>query len=82
MEDIKRLKNSQISAYVGDDYYDLTIMSAVDYAFCPGDAIREVKNISTKVLKSNGGFGVIAELFELVFQNKPLEYAHDYVKSI
>lgn len=54
----------QETAVVVDDYYDLEIAEAVGYKYCPLDAIYEIKNIC-KVLKRNGGNGVLADLTEM-----------------
>ena len=55
---------SQI-AFVGDDVQDLEIMQRTGYAFCPEDAIPEIKKISC-VLPVKGGDGIAAHLFEYV----------------
>ena len=55
---------SQI-AFVGDDVQDFEIMQRVGYAFCPEDAIPEIKKISC-VLPVKGGDGVSAHLFDYV----------------
>ena len=52
-------------AFVGDDIQDLEIMQEVEYAFCPQDAIPEIKRISC-VLPVNGGCGVAAHLFDYI----------------
>lgn len=56
--------SSQV-AFVGDDIQDLEIMKNVGFAFCPQDAIAEIKNVSC-ILPVNGGDGVAAHLFEYV----------------
>ena len=48
--------------YVGNDINDLEAMKIVGYPVCPSDAYGEVKNVSKKVLKTKGGFGVVREL--------------------
>ena len=52
-------------AFVGDDIQDLEIMQDVEYAFCPQDAIPEIKVISC-ILPVDGGGGVAAHLFDYV----------------
>jgi len=52
-------------AFVGDDKHDLEIMQEVEYAFCPQDAIPEIKVISC-ILPVDGGGGVAAHLFDYV----------------
>ena len=56
--------SSQV-AFVGDDIQDLEIMKNVGFAFCPQDAITDIKNVSC-ILPVNGGDGVAAHLFEYV----------------
>lgn len=53
-------------AYIGDDLFDLPIMSKVRYAFCPIDAIQDVKDFVglSNILYTGGGEGVLAELFQ------------------
>tara|TARA_Y100000004_G_scaffold20965_1_gene21374 strand:+ start:725 stop:1189 length:465 start_codon:yes stop_codon:yes gene_type:complete len=48
-------------AYVGDDVHDIKLLKQVGYAFCPSDAIKEVKNISYTINKK-AGKGVINAL--------------------
>ncbi len=52
-------------AFVGDDIQDLEIMKRVGYAFCPEDAIDEIKKISC-ILPVKGGDGVSSHLFEYI----------------
>ena len=51
-------------AYVGDDYYDLTIIENLKFTFCPSTAISCVKERVLKVLPCPGGYGVIASLYD------------------
>ena len=53
-------------AFVGDDYFDLSIIKSLKYAYCPSDAPRSVKRECTAVLKSKGGEGVVVELYDLM----------------
>ena len=59
---------SKRMAYVGDDFYDIGIMKKVGYAYCPSNAPRCVKDIST-VLSVKAGQGVVASLYDLVFDD-------------
>ena len=52
--------------YVGNDINDMEAMKIVEYSFCPADAHPEILNISKFILKSNGGGGVIRELYDLI----------------
>lgn len=51
------------SLYVGDDYYDLPLLNACGFPFCPNDAISEVKRESI-VLSRSSGEGVLAEMYD------------------
>ena len=57
--------------YVGDDFYDLSIMEKLNYEniYCPSDAIKCIKDTVKpgNILSKKGGEGVIAELFERFF---------------
>lgn len=53
-------------AYVGNDINDLEAMNLVGHSLCPADAHDSIKQTSKYVLKTNGGDGVIRELFEII----------------
>lgn len=55
--------NLEESVYIGDDWYDIELLNAVGFAYCPSDAIHEVK-LESQVLPSIGGGNVIADLYE------------------
>ncbi len=63
-------------AFVGDDYFDLSIIKKLNYTYCPSDSPQIVKDNCQVTLKSKGGQGVIVELYDLLvgehFQ-EPLE---------
>lgn len=63
------LKPEQI-VYVGDDIFDLKLLNAVGYAFCPKDA-PDIFDKNVKRLKKNGGDNLLIELFKFL-QNKKL----------
>jgi YrbI family 3-deoxy-D-manno-octulosonate 8-phosphate phosphatase len=52
-------------AYVGDDYYDLTLIENLKHTFCPDTAIADVKERVTTVLDASGGHGVVSALYDL-----------------
>jgi YrbI family 3-deoxy-D-manno-octulosonate 8-phosphate phosphatase len=52
-------------AYVGDDYYDLSIIENLNYTFCPSTAATTIKKAVYKILNSPGGHGVIEEIYSL-----------------
>ena len=50
--------------YVGDDYYDLSIIHELEHTACPSDAPAYVRSEVSLVLTREGGNGVVAELYE------------------
>ena len=53
-------------AYVGNDLNDKDAMELTGVTFCPADAHESIKAISNYILKTNGGDGVIRELFDII----------------
>ena len=81
---IEKLKNKYDSknlAYVGDDYYDLTIIEASDISFAPADAISDIRKSASHTLKTKGGDGVIAEIYEKYQSAFNESYAYDDYKK-
>ena len=62
--------NLQNVAFVGNDINDKDVISIVGTTFCPADAHKSIKSISDNILKTNGGDGVVRELFDLILKNK------------
>ena len=54
--------------YVGNDLNDYLVMKVCGYTACPSDSHKKIKEISTIILKTSGGNGIIRELLEDVFQ--------------
>jgi len=54
--------------YVGNDLNDYLAMQLCGYSFAPADSHPKIKELSTAVLNSNGGYGVIRELVEDILQ--------------
>ena len=52
--------------YVGNDLNDYRVMQLCGFTACPADSHEKIKEISTFILKSNGGNGVVRELIEQV----------------
>jgi YrbI family 3-deoxy-D-manno-octulosonate 8-phosphate phosphatase len=70
-EAIKKLANQKNFKlenifYVGNDLNDYCIMQLCGYTACPADSHPVIKQLSTYLLKSNGGNGVVRELLESV----------------
>lgn len=56
-------------AFVGDDYFDLSMFNSLEYTFCPSDAPVIIRNSAFYTLNVKGGNGVIVELYDF-FQQK------------
>lgn len=49
--------------FIGDDLFDMDLLGAVGYAFCPNDAHEDVKLMKNVIkLKTDGGRGVVSEV--------------------
>jgi 3-deoxy-D-manno-octulosonate 8-phosphate phosphatase (KDO 8-P phosphatase) len=64
-------------AYVGDDYYDLSIIENLRWTFCPSDAIADVRGRVRAVLPRPSGHGVVAALYEAFREVIPFAYPVD-----
>jgi len=53
--------------YMGNDLNDYNVMQLCGFSACPDDSHHKIKEISSIVLNTNGGMGVIRELLEDVF---------------
>ena len=53
--------------YVGNDLNDYMAMNLCGFSACPRDSHEKIIEISTFVLNSNGGYGVVRELTEDIF---------------
>lgn len=52
-------------AFVGDDYFDLSIIKDLNYTFCPSDSPQIVKDNCLYTVRSKGGSGVLIELYDM-----------------
>ncbi|MEQ9402759.1 MAG: HAD-IIIA family hydrolase [Cyclobacteriaceae bacterium] len=57
------LKKEEV-AYIGDDINDLEIMQYVGLSACPGDAVEDIKKVSSIILTKNGGEGCVREFID------------------
>ena len=64
-------------AFVGDDYFDLSMFKSLKQTFCPADAPKIIKENASVVLNSPGGTGVIVELYDYFVQNTNLKEASE-----
>ena len=53
-------------AYVGDDIPDICILEKVGLAFCPNDAIEEVKQVCHFISSKDGGKGAVREIADFI----------------
>ena len=53
--------------YVGNDLNDYLVMQLCGYSACPADSHSKIKNVSSIILGTNGGDGIVRELLEEVF---------------
>ena len=51
-------------AFVGDDYFDLSIIKKLNFTYCPSDSPKIIKDMCEVTLNSKGGEGVIVELYD------------------
>ena len=54
--------------YVGNDINDFYAMQLCGYSVCPHDSHPRIKEISTAVLRTCGGKGIVRELLEELLQ--------------
>lgn len=60
--------NLQRVLYIGNDLNDYKVMQLCGYTACPSDSHKNIKEIATVVLNTEGGKGVVRELLEDVLQ--------------
>lgn len=58
--------------YIGDDLFDLNIMTKVAYAFCPKDSPNKVKNQCgfQNVIDRNGGNNVLSRMVDILLERE------------
>lgn len=55
-------------AYVGDDYFDLSMFQALNFTYCPSDAPEIIKKHAKYTFSNAGGQGVLVELYDFCVQ--------------
>ena len=60
--DVKR----ENMAFVGDDYFDLSMFKTLFWTFAPSDSPRIIRQNCLYLLKSKGGQGVVQELYDFL----------------
>ena len=53
-------------AFVGDDYFDLSMFKTLFWTFAPSDSPRIIRQNCLYLLKSKGGHGVVQELYDFL----------------
>ena len=53
-------------AFVGDDYFDLSMFKTLFWTFAPADSPRIIRQNCLYLLKSKGGQGVVQELYDFL----------------
>ena len=69
-------------AFVGDDYFDLSMFEVLDWSFCPSDAPNTIKEAAHRVLQSKGGEGVIVELYDIASEEWIIEASMEEVLEL
>ena len=66
IQEIVKKENCKLEniLYVGNDLNDYRVMGICGFTACPADSHKKIKQISSIVLKTNGGCGVVRELLE------------------
>jgi 3-deoxy-D-manno-octulosonate 8-phosphate phosphatase (KDO 8-P phosphatase) len=72
VETIKKLAadnnyNLKNILYVGNDLNDYLVIQLCGYSACPADSHSKIKSVSSNILSTNGGNGIVRELLEEVF---------------
>jgi N-acylneuraminate cytidylyltransferase len=52
--------------YLGNDVNDLGAVKKVKLSICPADAVKKVRKAVDVILKTNGGYGVLSEIANLL----------------
>ena len=58
--------NRENMAFVGDDYFDLSMFKTLFWTFAPLDSPRIIRQNCLYLLKSKGGQGVVQELYDFL----------------
>lgn len=64
-----KLKENEV-AYIGDDVNDISLLRKVGLSACPQDSSYQVKKIVDYRCKTNGGYGALRELSDMVLLSK------------
>jgi 3-deoxy-D-manno-octulosonate 8-phosphate phosphatase (KDO 8-P phosphatase) len=59
-------------AYIGDDEFDIPLLTEVGFSCCPNNAMEEVKKHVHYVCKKNGGEGAVREIIDKILKAKKI----------
>ena len=57
-------------AYMGDDLNDLSCMEKCAIVGCPGDAVSQVRNLSSFIAPHNGGEGAVRDFIDWLISHR------------
>ena len=57
-------------AYMGDDWNDLSCLTTTGYAFCPQDAVPEIRALADYVASHRAGSGAVREVCHLLLPHR------------
>ena len=79
LKKFKELYNIPIKnmAFIGDDFFDLSIIKKLKYTYCPSNSPQIVKDNCLETLNINGGEGIVAYLYDLLLINDVIEDASE-----
>jgi len=71
-EEIKKVHNlrDEEVAYIGDDMFDIPLLSKVGFSAAPSSARREVKRVVDYITKASGGNGAVREVIDLILAGR------------
>jgi 3-deoxy-D-manno-octulosonate 8-phosphate phosphatase (KDO 8-P phosphatase) len=71
------------TAYMGDDWLDLTVLMQVGCSFAPANAAAEVRRQVDYVTERSGGHGAVREACELILEAKGLlsQLLNEYMQT-
>ena len=64
-------------AFIGDDFFDLSIIKKLRYTYCPSNSPQIVKDNCRETLKVKGGEGVVAYLYDLLLSKNKIKDASE-----
>lgn len=77
LDALKKHYSTSKVAYVGDDYYDIAIMSSVSLSMCPQTSPAPVKRAAKFIIPVDAGRGVLAGIYDLFENEIPFAFPRD-----